>query len=81
MEKQIEFPKTHDLAKLVKLAESADPTIRKQIDSCAWLTPCGTEFRYPGEYPEVTCLTASKAVKEVRKVRKVILKKLKSYHR
>jgi HEPN domain-containing protein len=51
---QIEFPKTHDLGQLLRLASEADPKLREELNSCEWLTPFGVEFRYPGAYPEVS---------------------------
>lgn len=76
---QIEFTKTHDLGKLLQLAERAKPALRSEMDSCVWLSPFGAEFRYLGDYPEATKNTAEKAFNEPQKVRELVLKELKSY--
>lgn len=72
---QIEFPKTHDLDVLIALAERIRPSINSEIKACAWLTPYGVEYRYPGTDPEVDENTAKKAVEEVLRIKKVVMAK------
>jgi HEPN domain-containing protein len=73
---QIEFPKTHDLGQLLRLASQAEPELQEELISCEWLTPFGVEFRYPGAYPEVSQVTAQNALSEAKQVRRVILEHL-----
>jgi HEPN domain-containing protein len=51
---QREFPKTHDISRLLTLSASADESLAATLAGAAELTPYGVEYRYPGEYPPVT---------------------------
>ena len=76
---QIEFRKTHDLEELIHLASRKDESFLDEISFCKWLTPFGTEFRYPGDYPEVDIETAKKAYNDTILVKETILQRLKDY--
>jgi HEPN domain-containing protein len=76
---QVEFRKTHDLDELLNLTDSVDPSLSREIGSCAWLTPYGVEFRYPGEYPVVDHSTAQKAYNESEFVKEAVMKRLDDY--
>ena len=76
---QIEFPKTHDLGQLLKLASQVKPSLQEELSFCEWLTPFGVEFRYPGAYPEINQATAQNAVSHARRARQVILEHLEPY--
>jgi len=73
---QIEFPKTHDVEALLKLAESAHTEIPRVLADAAELTPYGVEYRYPGDYPETTLDDAKHAIDLVLLVRSEILSRL-----
>ena len=45
---QIEFPKTHDIEALLKLAGEADKKIPEILREAIILTPYGVDYRYPG---------------------------------
>ena len=47
----IEPPKNHDLAELVKLCEPMEPKFSSILDKCSVLTKYAVRFRYPHEYP------------------------------
>ena len=51
---QVEYPKTHDIERLLELCASIDPEVAVALASAAELTPYGVEYRYPGEYPPVS---------------------------
>ncbi len=51
---QVEFPKTHDIKRLLELVESRDLGLAKDLDDASALTPYAVEYRYPGEYPLLT---------------------------
>lgn len=76
---QIEFRKPHDLDQLLQLTSQAERTLQQEVASCAWLTPFGVEFRYPGEYMEVDRATAQEALAEAEGVRQAVTKRLASY--
>ena len=71
---QVEFPKTHDVRRLLALCASNDPDLAETLTRAAELTPYGVEYRYPGEYPpvseeaaELSLATAQLVVGEVAK--------------
>ncbi len=66
---QIEFQKTHDIKALLKLAGKADQNIPQNLMDTVSLTPYGVEYRYPGDYPEVTKSDAEKALSLAESVR------------
>src|SRR5260370_32573939 len=46
---RIEFPKTHDIHKLLLLVASADAAMAASLTDADLLTPFSVEVRYPGE--------------------------------
>jgi HEPN domain-containing protein len=73
---QIEFPKTHNIEVLLGLAGKADDKIREILQEAMVLTPYGVEFRYPGDYPEVTRTDAERALWIADRVRSEIRSRL-----
>jgi HEPN domain-containing protein len=66
---QIEFPKTHDIEALLKLAGKTDDKIPEILREAVILTPYGVDYRYPGEYPEVSRSDAERAFRLADHVR------------
>jgi len=66
--RQVEFPKTHDLERLLELAALGDGPLADKLANAAELTPYGVEFRYPGEYAPVSAETAAACVSIARRV-------------
>ena len=73
---QIEFSKTHDIETLLKLAETEDAEIPEVLAEATGLTPYGVEYRYPGDYPEVTLEDAKHATDLAMLVRTEVLRRL-----
>lgn len=69
--KSIEFPKTHDIEKLVGLLP-LDVVITLPIADQRILSVYGTVTRYPGDYEPVTVKEARRAVSMARRVRRSI---------
>jgi HEPN domain-containing protein len=67
--KSIEFPKTHDIEKLVGLLP-LDVVINLPIAEQRTLSIYGTVTRYPGDYEPITVTEARKAVSMARRVRR-----------
>lgn len=65
---QVEFPKTHDIRRLLDLLAGVDADVAAAAADAAELTPFGVEYRYPGEYPPVERETARAAVAVARRV-------------
>lgn len=59
---QIEFPKTHDIAKLIALAAEVVSDLTEILAEANTLTPFGVDYRYPGDYPELTAGDAEAAL-------------------
>jgi HEPN domain-containing protein len=70
---QTEFPKTHDMHLLLELLSSLQPGLSQSLADVVTLTPYGVEYRYPGDYPEVTWKDAEKALEIAGRVREAIL--------
>lgn len=70
---QMEFPKTHDLAKLLDLVAPVDSDLAGSLRDITELSPYGVEFRYPGDYPTMTSEDAKKALSLVKLIRDAIL--------
>jgi HEPN domain-containing protein len=66
---QVEFSKTHDIARLLVLVASCDPALAESLRDVVELTPYGAEYRYPGEYPPVTPSDAREAMEMADRVR------------
>lgn len=74
---QVPFPRTHDIGKLLELAETVETGIEAELSTATTLTPYAVEFRYPGERLEREA--ARKAVHLARSVRDTVLDRLRGY--
>ena len=50
---QIEFPKTHDIAKLLDRVAAANANMAESLRNADVLKPFGVEVRYPSDAPEL----------------------------
>jgi len=73
---QIEFQKTHDIEVLLKLVGKVDHRLPETLQDTALLTPYGVDYRYPGEYPEVSRSDAERALRLAGKVRAEVRSRL-----
>ena len=71
--RDVEFPKTHELANLIKLIETNDAKLAASLLDVIVLTPYGVELRHPGDRPDATPDEAREAVELARQVRDAIL--------
>ena len=69
---QIEFPKTHDLSKLLELAALRDKSIAEALKGILVLTVYGVDTRYPADLPDLTANEATQAVELARQAKDVI---------
>jgi len=76
---QIEFPKTHDIEALLKLAGKVDDKIPEILGDTVILTPYGVDYRYPGEYPEVGMSDAERAFLLADRVRAEVRSRLQHH--
>ncbi len=73
---QIEFPKTHDIKRLIKLVNEHDHGLAQELSDAAALTAYAVDYRYPGEYPPVATDEAGRAVTVADHVRDQIRQRL-----
>ena len=73
---QVEFRKTHDMLELLNLVADIAHELQDILSETVNLTPYGVEYRYPGDYPDVTMEEAANALATSRHVRNVIRSRL-----
>ena len=73
---QIEFPKTHDLSKLLQLVATRDKRLSGALQGILVLTDYGVDTRYPADLPDLTSNEASQAVELARQTKDAVLKSL-----
>lgn len=60
--RQVEFPKTHDLGRLLDLVATIDASLSADLGGAVGLTDYGVDVRYPGDLPQLTAHDARQAV-------------------
>jgi HEPN domain-containing protein len=75
---QIDFPKTHNLGELLDLLASRDAPLADLLRDITALNPYGVEYRYPGDFPELTREDAEQAFRLAKRVRDAIVPSLSS---
>ena len=76
---QVEFPKTHDIAKLLDRVATVDVNTAESLRSADSLTPFGVEARYPSDAPEVLPGGEVEAIAMARVVRNAVMISLRPY--
>jgi HEPN domain-containing protein len=79
--RQIEFPKTHVIERLLLLLRASDPAVTEALDEASWLTPFGAEIRYPGDVPDTEPGDETRAHRLAKKVRDAVMATLAPYLR
>ncbi len=74
--KNREFPKIHQLDRLVKLCREIDENFNKVKSEAEFLTVFYITTRYPGEYPVFNFKDAEKAFNSAIKIKEFVLDKL-----
>jgi HEPN domain-containing protein len=74
---QIEFPKTHDVEKLLDLVATRDSQLADVLEEAGYLSQYGVDVRYPGEMSDLTGEESTHAFETASKVRNEILSALK----
>lgn len=78
---QVEFPKTHDLGKLLDLLAAVEAPLTEALGSVTSLDPYSVEARYPGDLPAVDQTEAEEALTLTRELRDQISAILAPYLR
>jgi len=79
VQRQIEFPKTHDIAKLLDRLATTDVATANSLRDVDTLTPFGVEARYPSDAPEVLASGEVEAISMARVVRTAVMILLQPY--
>jgi HEPN domain-containing protein len=79
VQRQVEFPKTHDIAKLLDRVAIVDPATAESLRDADTLTPFGVEARYPSDAPEVLPSGEVEAIGMARVVRTAVMTLLQPY--
>jgi HEPN domain-containing protein len=73
---QIEFPKTHEIERLLALVSSANPEAADALGCTKWLGPFAVDMRYPGDAAEMLPGDEVRAVEIARFAKAVVLRAL-----
>jgi HEPN domain-containing protein len=76
---QAEFPKTHDLGRLLDLVATVDAALAAELAPAIVLTDCGVDVRYPGDLPVLSVDDARQAVDTAGLVQAHVMPRLKAW--
>jgi HEPN domain-containing protein len=76
---QVEFPKPHDIAKLLGRVATVNANLAESLRDADVLTPFGVEARYPSDAPEVLQGGEREAIDMARRVRDAVKISLQPY--
>ena len=74
--RQLEFPKTHEIRRLLELLNGSDRQVSEALPDAKWLDPFGVDIRYPSDRPETTPGDELRALQLAEKTRAVVTKAL-----
>ena len=72
----IEAPKTHDVRRLIQLAQPFAPELSRFSDSSDALTVHGVETRYPDDWREIEPTEMNEVVELTKRLGEILLSKL-----
>ena len=73
---QVEFPKTHEIERLLALVSSANPEAADALGCAKWLGPFAVDIRYPGDAAEMLPGDEVRAIEIARCAKAVVLRVL-----
>jgi HEPN domain-containing protein len=76
---QVEFPKTHDIGKLLGWVAGIDAPLAEALRDADSLTPFGVEVRYPTDAPELLPGGETTALDIARRVKAAVMARLEPY--
>lgn len=69
---QIEFPKTHEIRRLLALVSRENPEVAENLGYANWLGPFGVDIRYPGDAAEMLPGDELRAIEIARMARAAV---------
>ena len=76
---QIEFPKTHDIAKLLDRVATVNANMAESLRDADVLTPFGVDVRYPSDAPELLPGGETEVIDMARRVKDAVMISLQPY--
>lgn len=76
---QIDFPRTHNLGELLDLVAGIDSALAGSLEEITRLSPYGVDYRYPGDFPDLTHEDAEDAFRLAEKTWAAIAPKISGY--
>jgi len=74
--RQLEFPKTHEIRRLLELLNASDHEAAEMLADAKWLDPFGVDIRYPSDRPETISGDERRALQLAERTRAVVTKAL-----
>src|SRR5258708_1970918 len=71
---QVEFPKTHQIRRLLILVSGVNPEAAEALSTTEWLGPFGVDLRYPGDAAEMLAGDEIKAIETARLTKEVVVR-------
>jgi HEPN domain-containing protein len=71
---QVEFPKTHEIKKLLLLLGTVNPAAADALDGTHWLTPFGVDVRYADDAAQMLPGDEIRAIESARLAKDVVLR-------
>jgi HEPN domain-containing protein len=72
---QVEFPKTHEIKRLLALVNRANPEAADALSGAKWLGPFGVDIRYPGDAAEMLPGDEVRAI-EIARLAKAVVRRI-----
>ena len=72
---QVEFPKTHEIKRLLTLLSRANPEAADALGGAKWLGPFGVDIRYPGDAAEMLPGDEVRAI-EIARFAKAVVRRI-----
>lgn len=74
--RQLEFPKTHEIRRLLELLNASDHEVSESLPDAKWLDPFGVDIRYPSDRPETMPGDERRALQLAERTRAAVTKAL-----
>ena len=74
--RQLEFPRTHEIRRLLELLNASDHEVSEALPDAKWLDLFGVEIRYPSDRPETIPGDEVRALQLAERTRVAVTKAL-----
>lgn len=70
--RQLEFPRTHEIRRLLEVLSASDCEVSAALVDAKWLDPFGVDIRYPGDRPDTMSGDERRALQLAGEMRAVV---------